>query len=498
MNCANHTEREATAFCQNCGKPLCPECTRTAEGLRLCEPCLLERQVARQVAHQVAQQAGQTVAANPGWAYPGTGFPGGPGASGAYAAAPSSGATNAGWQAVPGAVPPVGAAGMPPAGTPPYLPGFYPPGRPGSHNSSVIAGLLGFIPGVGAMYNGQFVKALLHVVVFIVLIGASEHFSLSGILIPAWIFYQVFDAAQTAAARRDGRPLPDPFGILDLSQRLGPQSAPSAPGAAYNAGYGAAYGQPRAYAPSQNPPQSPVAAVPAGSTAYTQPAGTVVPPSGQPGTPNPASYPPQNPTQYSPQYPPQYSPQYPPPYPPPYIPSASAQGPYPGFQPVYPTPSGPGAAGAATPGAPYTAPYPVAVANPRSEPVGAIVLIVVGLLFLLSTLGWLSFDWIAKGWPVLLLLLGGWLLLRRARANSISPPPGSGFASEPAGYAPGPAGPGAPSAAGNKPPPEPRPGTGLQRNPLTITPEPSGPAEPSGRWAETTPEAPTDPKEDQR
>ena len=43
MNCANHRERTATAFCQNCGKPLCPECTRTADGLVLCEPCMLSR-----------------------------------------------------------------------------------------------------------------------------------------------------------------------------------------------------------------------------------------------------------------------------------------------------------------------------------------------------------------------------------------------------------------------------------------------------------------------
>ena len=29
MNCANHPDRERVAFCQNCGKPLCQECTRT-------------------------------------------------------------------------------------------------------------------------------------------------------------------------------------------------------------------------------------------------------------------------------------------------------------------------------------------------------------------------------------------------------------------------------------------------------------------------------------
>ncbi len=40
MNCANHPERERVAFCQNCGKPLCQECTRTVGTAVFCEPCL--------------------------------------------------------------------------------------------------------------------------------------------------------------------------------------------------------------------------------------------------------------------------------------------------------------------------------------------------------------------------------------------------------------------------------------------------------------------------
>jgi len=43
MNCANHPDREHTAFCQNCGKPLCPECTRTVGSAVFCEPCLAAR-----------------------------------------------------------------------------------------------------------------------------------------------------------------------------------------------------------------------------------------------------------------------------------------------------------------------------------------------------------------------------------------------------------------------------------------------------------------------
>src|SRR5690242_1531496 len=46
-----------------------------------------------------------------------------------------------------------------------------PPPRPGGP-SPVLAACLGFIPGVGAMYNGQFIKAFVHVVIFVMLIIA--------------------------------------------------------------------------------------------------------------------------------------------------------------------------------------------------------------------------------------------------------------------------------------------------------------------------------------
>ena len=89
------------------------------------------------------------------------------------------------------------------------------------------------------MYNGQFIKALIHVLVFVILIGITDEHPLFGIFIAAWVFYQVFDAHQTAKARRDGMPLPDPFGLNELGQRLGipnrtyvpPTGAGPAPGA---------------------------------------------------------------------------------------------------------------------------------------------------------------------------------------------------------------------------------------------------------------------------
>jgi len=44
---------------------------------------------------------------------------------------------------------------------------------------------------------------------------------------------------------------------------------------------------------------------------------------------------------------------------------------------------------------------------------GGVALIGVGLLFLMDTFGVLHFDKIVRGWPVLLIALGAWLLKRR-------------------------------------------------------------------------------------
>lgn len=87
-----------------------------------------------------------------------------------------------------------------------------------------IAALLGLIPGVGAMYNGQFAKALIHVGVFVVLIVATSEISgFFGILIPFWVFYMAFEAYHTAKARQLGQPAPDPLG---LDRMFGLQETP--------------------------------------------------------------------------------------------------------------------------------------------------------------------------------------------------------------------------------------------------------------------------------
>ena len=43
MNCANHSDIAAVAFCRTCGKPLCQTCTRDVRGVIYCESCLAAR-----------------------------------------------------------------------------------------------------------------------------------------------------------------------------------------------------------------------------------------------------------------------------------------------------------------------------------------------------------------------------------------------------------------------------------------------------------------------
>ncbi len=40
MNCANHVDVPAVAYCRTCGKPLCSVCSRDVRGVIYCEECL--------------------------------------------------------------------------------------------------------------------------------------------------------------------------------------------------------------------------------------------------------------------------------------------------------------------------------------------------------------------------------------------------------------------------------------------------------------------------
>jgi len=169
-NNPNWTETQSSAasepagFCQDCGKPLTRETARPVGSGVFCEPCLQTR---------------------------------------------LSGGAPAGYTGAPTGT-------VPPAGYGPVVPPAA--GEP----SPFLAGLLGFIPGVGAMYNGQFAKGIAHIAIFTVIMSLADHVSdLFGIFVAGWVFYQVFDAIHTARARRDGTPLPNAFGLNDIGDRMG-------------------------------------------------------------------------------------------------------------------------------------------------------------------------------------------------------------------------------------------------------------------------------------
>src|ERR1700761_7499444 len=162
---------ERVAYCQQCGKALTNETIRRAGSAVYCEPCLVAR----------LEGAGA-------------------GAAG----------TAAGWAPVSGPGPATA-----PAGGPTGVPSANEP-------SPWLAAFLGLIPGVGAMYNGQYAKGVAHLVIFAVLDSLAHNVhDIFGLLVAGWIFYQVFDAYHTAKARRDGTPLPNPFGLNDIGDRMG-------------------------------------------------------------------------------------------------------------------------------------------------------------------------------------------------------------------------------------------------------------------------------------
>src|SRR3984957_1930349 len=164
MNCANHPEAPAVAYCRECGKPLCETCRRPADGTVYCE----------EHAH------------GPAWAAP--------------PPPPFTAPEPPAYQA-PEATPYTTTQAPRPAITDPGA-------SPG------LAFLLGFIPGVGAIYNGQYVKGLIHVVVFgllISIVGNDEMGEnlqpLFGMMIAVWIFYMAFEAYHTAKRRQLGQPV---------------------------------------------------------------------------------------------------------------------------------------------------------------------------------------------------------------------------------------------------------------------------------------------------
>ncbi len=171
MNCYLHPDREATAYCRTCGRPLCADDQREIYGVIYCQDCL-------------ARQAGMT--------------------------------------------PPAPAPTTDAAATAAVAPAYAPPA--GHVPSPGLALALGFIPGVGAVYNGQYLKAFVQVVIFAFLIamensgnGAVDTFF--GLAIAAFYFYMVIDSYRTAKQLEAGQPVQDVFNLGSVSTVNAPVAA---------------------------------------------------------------------------------------------------------------------------------------------------------------------------------------------------------------------------------------------------------------------------------
>jgi hypothetical protein len=95
------------------------------------------------------------------------------------------------------------------------------PGQPGAGPSPGIALALGLIPGVGAIYNGQIIKAMVQVLLFGSLIALSGRIHgpmgpIFGLGAAAFYFYMAIDSYQTAKARQLGQPTPEWFGLNEM------------------------------------------------------------------------------------------------------------------------------------------------------------------------------------------------------------------------------------------------------------------------------------------
>ena len=172
MNCAVHPDVQATGYCSNCGKAICAACARPVRDTLYCEDCLAARI--------------------------------------GVSAAPSS------FRAPSGNPPPTGfSPAQPPAAK-------YSTTHPG------VAFALGFVPGLGAIYNGEYNKAIIHIVIFgAIIMGLSSDIgggldALLGIGLAGFVFYMAIDSMRVAKARQTGEAVPDPFQNWGSQRPIGP------------------------------------------------------------------------------------------------------------------------------------------------------------------------------------------------------------------------------------------------------------------------------------
>ena len=120
MKCAVHPDADAVGYCRNCGKAMCAVCVRPVRDVLYCEDCLANIM----------------------------GLP----------------------------VTPTAGAGAAPIHS--NMPGV--PPAPGLGPSPILAFFLGFLPGLGAFYNEQYGKGIIHLALFLFLFIIGVDGAISG------------------------------------------------------------------------------------------------------------------------------------------------------------------------------------------------------------------------------------------------------------------------------------------------------------------------------
>lgn len=157
MNCANHQQTPAAAYCRTCGKPLCTNCTRPVMGVIYCENCVAEKMA-------------------------GT--------------------------APPAAVPPgyQGPIHTISTGPNPALAGIL----------SIFPGIGAVYSGLYAKGLVHLVIFILLIVGASNTGGSDALGTIFGLLLAAFYIYQIIDAVKSAKAIQAGQPAPDPFGLATM------------------------------------------------------------------------------------------------------------------------------------------------------------------------------------------------------------------------------------------------------------------------------------------
>jgi hypothetical protein len=120
----------------------------------------------------------------------------------------------------------------PPESAPPFAPLAAPSPYVRSDVHPGLAFALGCIPGVGAIYNGQYAKGLIHAIIWGVLMSIATSNAVHDMLpifimsVIAWWAYMVFEAYRTAQKLQRGEPVDEYSSVVQL--RGGPGRFPIA------------------------------------------------------------------------------------------------------------------------------------------------------------------------------------------------------------------------------------------------------------------------------